>query len=101
MRLSQLLFAILLACSTRGATPPAGHLLPADTLVVLSVPDWDKATIYWDSSPYGRLWQEPSMKPFKEHLLERLDSEFNGTLRRQVGMSWTNFAPFLHGQVTF
>ena len=101
MRLLLILLTLALTFPICAATPPAAQLLPADTLLLISVPDWDKATGTWNDSAYGRLWQDPSMKAFKEHALQKLQGDFASPVQRQLGIKWTDYLNLLHGQVSF
>src|SRR5689334_12532224 len=51
---------------TRAEVPGAEKLLPDDTLVVLSVPDWQKAKSAYNEFPMSQLWHDPSMKAFTD-----------------------------------
>jgi len=58
---------------TAAAAPPAPEtILPADTDVILFVPDMDRLRTKWTASPVGRLWG---------------DSDF-AALRREQGWGW-------------
>ena len=60
-----LLFA--LALSTAAApVPPPEKLLPADSLFVLTVPDYAKSSAAWNKWPGVQFWGDPSMKPFRD-----------------------------------
>jgi hypothetical protein len=97
------LFPLLLALTlpTVAATPPAAQLLPPDTLALFSVPDWDQALAYWNDSAYGKLWQDPALKPFKERIAERFRTELAGPLERELGIKLSEYRDLLHGQVSF
>ncbi|MFM8471237.1 MAG: hypothetical protein ACKODH_14970 [Limisphaerales bacterium] len=92
--------AVVLALPVRAAVPPAEKLLPADTLVVLTVPDWDKAAAAAKEFPCTQLWNDPAMKPFTY--------KFETKLRAMIGQDdknfahdWAEFKPLLGGQITF
>jgi hypothetical protein len=101
MRLISCLFVLTLALGARAATPSAAQLLPADTLVLFSVPDWDKAVSYWQSSAYGKLWQDPALKDFREKLVEHWQKEWAAPLERQLGVKIADYFRLPHGQLTF
>src|SRR5579862_9354827 len=101
MRLIPILLTFALTFPVRAASPTAAQLLPADTLLLISVPDWDKAVASWNDSAYGRLWEDPSMKAFKENTLQKLQEDFAGPVQRQLGIKWTDYLSLFHGQVSF
>lgn len=94
----RLLVATLLAFSTlRAAVPPAAQLFPQDTLLLVTVPDWTTARTTFDSGNYGQLWNDPSMRPFRE----KLEHTLREKLEQEVGLSLADYAPLLQGQVSF
>ena len=68
-----LLSLALAAFSLRAgaAVPPAEKLLPKETVLVLTAPDWAKAKRFWSDAPYGKLMQDPSLRPFKDKFLDK------------------------------
>lgn len=82
------------------ATPPAAQLLPADTLGLISVPDWDKAFRAWTESAYGKLWADPAMKPFRDKVIQGWKDDFEGPLEKRLGIRLADYADLLHGQVS-
>jgi hypothetical protein len=101
MRLIACIFFLALTFQVSASTPPAAQLLPADTLALFSVPDWDKAVSYWNDSAYGKLWQDPALKKFKEKLVQRWKEEFASPLERELGVKLADYLDLLHGQVSF
>src|SRR5258708_6041885 len=101
MRALLLWFVLVSVPRLSAATPPAAQLLPTDTLALISVQDWDRATNYWKESPYGRLWQDPAIKAFKENLVEKWKDEFAAPLERELGIKLADYFDLLHGQVSF
>ena len=70
------LLLIGFVCSSPGAAvPPPEKLLPAETLFVLTVPDYKKSSGQWSQWPSSRLWRDPSMKPFREKFVNKLKSD--------------------------
>lgn len=83
------------------ATPPVEQLLPADTLGVFSIPDWDKATAYLRQSPFGKLWEDPVLKPFKEKFLKSFQEDVVVRLEKELGVKLADYTSLVHGQITF
>lgn len=92
-------FALLLALPSKAAVPPAEKLLPADTLVVLTVPDWDKAAAAVKDFSLAQLWRDPAMKPFAEKFETKL-RELVGQEDKNFERDWAEFKPLIGGQVT-
>lgn len=97
--LAWLAAAAVLAQPAFAATPPAEKLLPADTLIVLTVPDWDKAAAAAKDFSLAQLWRDPAMKPFADKLSAKL-TEFVGQEAKDFGRDWEEFKPLISGQVT-
>lgn len=92
-------FALMLAVPVRAAVPPAEKLLPADTLVVLTVPDWDKAFAAAKDLSFAQLWRDAAMKPFTEKFETKL-RELIGQEDKNFERDWAEFKPLVSGQVT-
>src|SRR5215468_6876216 len=60
-----------LVISASGAVPPPEKLLPADTVLVVTVPEYAKASETWKQWPTRQLWADPAMKPFREKLVAK------------------------------
>ena len=93
----------LLAAATLGraaAVPPAEQLLPADTLAVLSVPDWGKLEASRKESPFVQFWGDDSLRPFREKLLTKLTNEVLAPIEQQLGVKLADYADLLQGQFT-
>ena len=99
---ARLVAALLLALVLPGtaAVPPAEKLLPADTLVMLTVPDWDKATAGMKEVPFVQLWRDPAMRPFADKFELKL-RELIGEKEKDFEKDWAEFKPLVGGQVTF
>ncbi len=91
--------ALVLALPATAAVPPAEKLLPADTLVVLTVPDWDKAAAAVRDFPLAQLWRDPAMKPFTAQFEKKL-GELIGEQEKNFEKDWAEFKPLVSGQVT-
>ncbi|MBI3848807.1 MAG: hypothetical protein HY298_00740 [Verrucomicrobia bacterium] len=90
-----------LVFDSNAAVPPAEKLLPDDTLVLLTVPDWPKARNILTNSPQGQFWNDPAMKPFKDKFMARLKEDVLTPLERDMGIRWEDFSPLAQGQLTF
>jgi hypothetical protein len=83
------------------AVPPPEQLLPADTLLVVTVPDWDKAKSAAVESPAAQLWRDPEMKAFKEKFEGQFQTKAIEPLERSLGIKFSDYTELLHGQLTF
>ena len=90
-----------LALATGAAVPAPEQLLPDDTLLVLSAPDFPKLRQISQRSPRGRLWNDPALKPLKDKFLARWKEEFVKPLERDLNLSFDTYGSLLQGQLTF
>ena len=96
------LFALLALALTAGAAIPAPEqLLPDDTLIFLTAPDFTKLIQICERSPKGRLWNDPAMKPLKDKFLARWREEVIKPLERELNLSLDTYASLPQGQLTF
>jgi hypothetical protein len=95
------LAAVLYAPGASAAIPPAEQLLPADTLVVLSAPDWNQLRVAYQKSSPSQLWNDPAMKPFREKFVVKWTEEFVQPLERDLGVKFDDYSALLQGQLTF
>ncbi len=100
MKRSILLYPTLAALflSLQAAVPPAPKLFPNDTLAVLTVPDWSQTASEMAASSAGRLWKDPSMKPFRDHFEKKFNEKVLGTLEKDMGIKAGDFLALLQGQ---
>lgn len=97
-----LLLASVYCClPLRAAVPPPEKLLPQDTVVVVTAPDWEKGWKYLTSTPYGRLWQDPALKPFRDKFIERFRDEVLTPLEQNFKINLSDYQSLVQGQVTF
>jgi hypothetical protein len=89
------------ALNSFAAIPAPEKLLPDDTLVMLTAPDFTKIREISGTSPQTRLWNDPAMKPFRDKLMTRLREEIIQPLERDLGVRLSDYTNLLQGQVTF
>lgn len=87
--------------ATRAAIPPAESLLPADTLLMLTVPDFTKLRAAATQSPQWLCWNDPAMKPFHDKFLANFKGQFVAPLERDLGVKMSDFTDLPQGQLTF
>jgi hypothetical protein len=87
--------------SSGAALPPAEKILPDDTLVVLTAPDFAKLREIYKSSPQSAFWKDPAMKPFKDKFLSRWNDEFVKPLERDLNLRFDDYTGLPQGQITF
>src|SRR2546427_11727916 len=68
--------AILTVLNVGASVPAPEKILPDDTLVVFTVPDFGKLRDIYQASPQRQLWNDPAMKPFKEKFVSKWKTEF-------------------------
>jgi hypothetical protein len=92
------IFALVLPI--RAAIPPPEKLLPEETLIMLTVPDFAKLREIYRNSPQARFWNDPAMKPFRDKFIARWREEFVKPLERELGVSFDTYASLPQGQLT-
>jgi hypothetical protein len=83
------------------AVPPPEQLLPKDTLLVISAPDWIKATLFLSNLPYAKMWHDASMKPFKDKIMDKFTTGALKPLEQNLGIKFSDYEGLARGQVTF
>lgn len=92
---------LLLAPGAPAAIPPAEQLLPGDTLLIFSAPDWGQLRTAYQKSAPTQLWNDPAMKPFRGKFIAKWTEEFVQPLERDLGVKFDDYSAFLQGQLTF
>ncbi len=90
---------LCLAATVGAATPPAEKLLPPDTFLMLTIPDWDKSFAAAKDFSMAQLWRDPAMRPFTE----KFEQKFRGLLGEEdknFERDWLEFKPLISGQIT-
>jgi len=98
-----LLSTFLLSSSlTSGAAIPAPEqILPDDTLLLVTAPDYGKLHEIWQRSPRNQFWNDPAMKPLHDKFLSRWQEEVLKPLEQDLGLHLDTFASLPKGQLTF
>ena len=89
------------ALNLGAAILPAEKLLPDDTLIVVSTPDYALLREFFKSSPQTRLWNDPAMKPFVDKFISKLREEIVQPLEHDLGVKFDDYATLPQGQATF
>ena len=92
---------LTIATCVRAAIPPAENLLPADTLFVMTAPDFNAARAAARQSPGWLFWNDPAMKPFHDKFMARWNEQFTASLEHDLGVKLDDFASLPQGQLTF
>lgn len=82
------------------SVPPPEKLLPGDTIGVLTVPDFARARAALDKAPASQLWNDPSMKPFREKFMGKLTAEIITPLEKEMGIKFSEYTGLAQGQLT-
>ena len=90
-----------IALSLRAAIPPAESLLPADTLLLVTAPDFAATRAALQRSPRWRFWSDPAMKPFHDKFMTRCKEQLIAPLERDLGVKLDDYAGLPQGQFTF
>src|SRR5579862_1332243 len=90
-----------LAVSGYGVVPAPEKLLPDDTLILITAPDFAKLKTIWENLPQRKLWNDPAMKPFREDFATKWSEQFVKPLERDLDIKWDDYLSLLQGQLTF
>ena len=91
---------LLAVFSISAAIPPAESLLPADTLLMFTVPDCSVVRAAAQKSPQWLLWNDPAMKPFRLDFTAKWNARFLAPLEQDMGIKVGDYLPLLQGQLT-
>ena len=86
--------------SVPAAVKPPEQLLPADTLAVLTVPDFSRAKDAHAKAPMTLLWNDASMKPFREKFMGKLREDLLAPFEQQSGLKLADYLDLVQGQCT-
>ena len=91
-----------MACApVYAAVPSPEKILPKETMLVITAPDAPKCWASFNGSPYGRLWNDPAMKPFRDKLTAKLQSDLIRPVEQQLGIKLDDYRGLAQGQFTF
>jgi hypothetical protein len=98
-----------LSCPAYGATAPAQpstvpgpeKLLPDDTLLVATAPDFNRLRKVFSQSTELQFWNDPAMKAFRDKLILQFQEQFVQPLERELNVSLATYSSLPQGQVTF
>ena len=91
---------VWLAGHAGAAILPAEKMLPDDTLVMFTMPDFNQMRNIYQNSPQGRLWNDPAMKDFKDKFMGKLTSQYITPLEHDLGVHFQDYANLPQGQLT-
>ena len=97
--LFSLAFAPVLAVGA--AIPAPEQLLPNDTLIMVTAPDFAKLRAICRKSPKSQLWNDPAMKPLRDKFESRWQEEVLKPIARDLNVSLDTYASLPQGQLTF
>ena len=89
------------ALSLPAAVPPAENLLPADTLLLATAPDFAAVRAAAKQSSGWLFWNDPAMKPFHDKFMARWNEQFIAPLEHDLGVKFDDYASLPQGQLTF
>lgn len=88
------------ATAAAAPVPPPEKLLPDDTLVVLTAPDFPKARASLAKLPLMQVLADPAMKPVCDHFITKFNDEFLQPLERELHLKPDSYASLVQGQLT-
>jgi len=93
-------FFVCLALTATAAIPSAEKLLPDDTLVLVTAPDYTKMREIYRNSAQSQLWNDPAMKPFKDNFVSKLNEQLIQPLEHDLGVHFSDYTNLPQGQIT-
>ncbi len=100
-RVSILVTALLSTAAFAAPIPPAEKLLPEDTLLVVTAPDFSQLRTLLLQSPTSQLWRDPAMKPFRDKVVGKWEEDFAKPLERDLDIRFADYRELPQGQLTF
>lgn len=85
---------------TATTAPAPERLLPADTMLLATLPDWEAAATAWQQNPLHRFWNDPAMGPFREKLTNTFRRELLAPFEDQSDVRLGELIGLLRGQLT-
>ncbi len=80
--------------------PPPERLLPADTLGLLTVPDYASSREVLAKSSASQFWSDPAMKAFRDKFMAKFNSDLVAPLEKEFGLKFSDYSGLAQGQVT-
>jgi len=90
----------LVCVAAAAQAPPPERILPKDAILVLAVPDFPKARASFAASAYGRFWDDPAMRPFRQDFQAKLKAGLVGLLEKEAGINPAECLETVRGQLT-
>ncbi len=100
LQLALLVVTGLAASAWAAAIPPAEKLLPADTVLTITVPDCARLRALLDKSPQSQFWRDPAMKPFHDKFIAKCNEQLVTPLERELGVKLDDYASLPQGLLT-
>ncbi|MBN2579088.1 MAG: DUF3352 domain-containing protein [Pirellulales bacterium] len=98
--LAALCFLFPLAGTFGAERPPAAKLLPENTIFFVSTPDARQLEETFLRTNFGRMLQDPQLKPFFERLRSDLAKAVD-SIKEQVGLSLDEMLKIYQGEIAF
>src|ERR1700755_2368677 len=90
-----------LTLTASAAIPSVEKILPDDTLLLLTTPDFSKLRDISQTSPQTQLWSDPAMRPFKDKFISKLTEDLIKPLEKDLGVHLSDYTNLPQGQITF
>lgn len=103
MKMCKLAVILLLGAGITCTSAQIEHekLLPNETVLVITVPDYEKLKLSWEKNPQAQLFKDPSIQAAKEKFLQQWRTNVVEPLEKELGIKFSDYAGITKGQVTF
>jgi hypothetical protein len=98
--LTSLCVLIWALSAANAAVPPPDKLLPADTVAMVTIADYQQAKKSSDKFALARLWKDEAMKPFREKFMTKFKEDLVVPLEREFGVKFADYKDLCQGQIT-
>jgi len=88
----------MFSSSSLHAVPPSEQILPDTTMGYVSIADVDDIRKRWGETQFGKLFDDPLMKPFADDLQEQLKERLSQTGVR-IGITWSDLDGVYGGEI--
>ncbi|MGC8885745.1 MAG: DUF3352 domain-containing protein [Verrucomicrobiia bacterium] len=76
-------------------------ILPSETVLLITIPDWNKNKEVWEKHPQAQLFKDPSLQAAKEKFLARWRAEVVDPLEKELGIKFSDYYGIAKGQIAF
>ncbi|MGB9602790.1 MAG: hypothetical protein ACPMAG_08365, partial [Limisphaerales bacterium] len=100
-KLSLIVFLLVWSMVFKVFAQGVEKLLPSETVLLITIPDWNKNKEVWEKHPQAQLFKDPSLQAAKEKFLARWRAEVVDPLEKELGIKFSDYYGIAKGQIAF